>query len=643
MEKIISGILAIIMGVETAILGVLPEKEVKFKNDDLVQIKSEDELKELLSEYINDNNRHYVTGGIIFDTVDDMVFNESAIMKGDAAESATAAGADGSNDFSETNVQVEGVDESDIVKTNGEYIYYLTDGNLQVIKAFPADNMEIVKTIEINEDYWFGNELYLDENYITVVGTTQREIGIIKEITDSIFNRSYYKPTENVSTIKVYDVDTYELVREFNISGNYVSSRKIGDDIYMISNKYIYDMNEILPVCRDTAESVEYKEIPANEICYFKDFETCNYMIVSSVSLDKIKEEANVQTFLGAGSEIYASKTALYVTRGEYDYDVVATPKKVSFDVAITTPVTSRYSTKIHKFEIDDGEIEYTATGSVPGSLLNQFSMDEYDGYFRITTTDNTDWENSTNNLYVLDKDLEVVGKIEGLAKGERIYSTRFMGDKCYVVTYKTVDPLFVIDLSNPNAPEVLGELKIPGYSDYLHPFGENYLIGFGKDSVEKSYMDWNGEMQVTAYDTGLKLAIFDITEFSNPKELHSVKIGGRGSWSELSSNHKSLLFDEEMGIFAFPATVCEETKFYKDGTPMYGDVEFEGALIFDLSVEDGIKLRGKISHKNGNKYSANVERILYIQDVLYTLSSEMVKANDINTVEEIGKISIDK
>lgn len=642
MVNIVSGILAIIMGIESAILGILPEREVKKKNDDLVQIKSEKELKELLSEYINDNNRYYVTDGIFFGTaVDDMAVNESAVVKGDSAQSAPAAGAESSREYSETNVQVEGVDESDIMKTNGEYIYYLTQGKLQVIKASPANSMKIVKTIEVSEDYWYGNELYLDEKYITVVGTTQREINTIQQITDSIFNKSYYKPTESVSTIKVYDVNTYELVREFNISGSYVSSRKIGDDIYMISNKYIYDMAEILPVCRDTAIDEEYVEIPANEICYFKDFETCNYMIVSSVSLDNIDKEANVQTFLGAGSEIYASKTSLYVTRGEYEYDAVATPRRVG--IIEVNAMNARYLTKIHKFEIDDGEIEYAATGSVPGSLLNQFSMDEYDGYFRITTTDSTDWENSTNNLYVLDEDLEVVGKIEGLAKGERIYSTRFMGDKCYVVTYKTVDPLFVIDLSNPRAPEVLGELKIPGYSDYLHPLGENYLIGFGKDSVEKSYINWNGEMQVTAYDTGLKLAIFDITDFANPKVLHSVKIGGRGSWSELSSNHKSLLFDEEMGIFAFPATVCEGTRFYEDGTPMYGDVEFEGALIFDLSIENGINLRGKIAHEGKNKYSSTIERILYIGDVLYTLSSEMVKASDIMTVEEIGRVNIDK
>ena len=642
MVNIVSGILAIIMGIESAILGILPEREVKKKSDDLVQIKSEKELKELLSEYINDNNRYYVSDGIFFGTaVDDMAVNESAVVKGDSAQSAPAAGAESSREYSETNVQVEGVDESDIMKTNGEYIYYLTQGKLQVIKASPANSMKIVKTIEVSEDYWYGNELYLDEKYITVVGTTQREINTIQQITDSIFNKSYYKPTESVSTIKVYDVNTYELVREFNISGSYVSSRKIGDDIYMISNKYIYDMAEILPVCRDTAIDEEYIEIPANEICYFKDFETCNYMIVSSVSLDNIDEEANVQTFLGAGSEIYASTTSLYVTRGEYEYDAVATPRRGG--IIEVNPMNSRYSTKIHKFEIDDGEIEYAATGSVPGSLLNQFSMDEYDGYFRITTTDSTDWENSTNNLYVLDEDLEIVGKIEGLAKGERIYSTRFMGDKCYVVTYKTVDPLFVIDLSNPRAPEVLGELKIPGYSDYLHPLGENYLIGFGKDSVEKSYINWNGEMQVTAYDTGLKLAIFDITDFANPKVLHSVKIGGRGSWSELSSNHKSLLFDEEMGIFAFPATVCEGTRFYEDGTPMYGDVEFEGALIFDLSIENGINLRGKIAHEGKNKYSSTIERILYIGDVLYTLSSEMVKASDIMTVEEIGRVNIDK
>ena len=349
-------------------------------------------------------------------------------------------------------------------------------------------------------------------------------------------------------------------------------------------------------------------------------------MIISSFNLDKIDNEVEIYTCLGSGNEIYASRENLYVAKINYDYKI-----------------TDKTTTAIHKFAIKDGKVKYEATGSVPGALLNQFSMDEYEGNFRITTTKGNTWDDtSENNLYVLDEKLNIVGTLEGLAKGEKIYSTRFMGEKCYVVTYKTVDPLFVIDLSNPEIPKVLGELKIPGYSKYLHPLGENYLIGFGEDSVEKSYLDWKGEMQVTAYATGLKMAIFDVTDYNNPKELHSIKMGGRGSYSELLNNHKSLLFNEEEGIFAFPATLTEETKYYADGTPKYGETIFNGALIYNVNVEEGISLRGKVEHEvEGRKNNNNIQRLLYIGDRLYTLSSDMIKVSNLKTIEELDVLVI--
>ena len=255
--------------------------------------------------------------------------------------------------------------------------------------------------------------------------------------------------------------------------------------------------------------------------------------------------------------------------------------------------------------------------------------MDEYDGNFRITTTT----MDEGNNLFVLNKNMKEIGSVTNLASGEKIYATRFMGEKAYVVTYKTVDPLFVIDLSNPEKPTVLGELKIPGYSSYLHPLGENYLIGFGEDSVEKSYLNWKGEQEVVAYATGLKMAIFDVSDYNNPKELYFVKIGNRGSYSELLYNHKALLFDENEGIFAFAAYLTSDGGYYEDGTPMYGDKMFDGALVYNVSVEEGISLRGKIEHDE------SVERIVRIGDKLYTLSKEDIKVSDIKEIKELDTL----
>jgi len=520
----------------------------------------------------------------------------------------------------DTNIQVQGVDEADIVKTNGSYIYYIANRKLNV---FDITTNEIILKEKIEFDKQDNIiEMYIDENNIIVLSNCSKK--------DTKAKNGY--TYNNFVKIYVYDINTFNLIREIETEGNYLSSRKIGNDIYVISNKnaYSYILKEnvdeyVLPQYKDSIISNEYVEIQATDIAYFDDTENSTYMMITSFSLDKINEKANIETYLGAGNEIYVSKNSLYVANVEYTRNSV----KDMLGVYYTIPQT----TSIHKFKIDDGKINYVATGKVDGALLNQFSMDEYENNFRITTT--TNGENSENNLYVLDSNMNTIGKLTGLAKGERIYSTRSMGDKAYVVTYKTVDPLFVIDLSNPANPYVLGELKIPGYSSYLHPIGENYLLGFGEDTVERTYTNWDGNESVTAYANGLKMAIFDVTDYNNPKELYSVKIGGRGSYSELLYNHKALLFDLNEGIIAFPVSLYTENNGYDlSGIPKYGTQEFAGALVYDISIEKGINLRGKIQHEYA-------QRIIRVEDKLYTLSQQLIKTSDLKTIEELNKLNI--
>lgn len=558
--------------------------------------------------------RNYITNDAVFETAD-------------SADTGTSAkDSINSESYSQTNTQVQGVDEADIVKTNGKKIFYITQNRLEIFDA-TKKKTTVEKEIVFAENV-SPYSMYLDDNYFVVLAYSRLE----KNTSGETLRKVGYQINSTLALI--YDVNSYELVREIEIEGSSVSSRKIGNNLYIVTNKYLYFYNEInedevLPLYRDTIKSGEILEIPANQIKYFDDFkeeESCNYMIITSFSLENMESSINVNTYLGAGNEVYCSKENLYIAKIKYDYSYM--PKiSAAIDQAIGVTGISKneVTTNIHKFAIEDSNVKYVATGKVKGSLLNQFSMDEYNGNFRITTTND-----EGNNLYVLDQNMQEVGSVTNLASGEKIYATRFMGDKAYVVTYKTVDPLFVIDLSNPTTPEVLGELKIPGYSSYLHPFGENYLIGFGEDSVEKLYINWEGEQDVVAYANGLKMAIFDVSDYSNPKELYSIKIGNRGSYSELLYNHKALLFDEEEGIFAFPAYLTNDAGLYDDGTPKYGDKIFEGALVYDVSVENGITLRGKIEHEN------EIERIIRIGNKLYTLSNGIVKSSDIATVKEI-------
>jgi len=290
---------------------------------------------------------------------------------------------------------------------------------------------------------------------------------------------------------------------------------------------------------------------------------------------------------------------------------------------------------------------------------LNQFSMDENDGYFRIATTTGsmtgTGESQSKNHMFVLNSDLEVVGKIEDIAPGESIYSVRYMGDRAYMVTFRKVDPLFVIDLAEPQNPQILGKLKIPGYSDYLHPYDENHIIGFGKDAAvvnnEEGSWGWADEDNLAAYYQGMKIAMFDVTDPNNPIEMWKEEIGDRGTESELLHNHKALLFSKEKNLLAFPISVATvDEKNAKAWS--YGETTFVGAYVYEITLENGFVLKAKLSElsnedwkKMGSYYwrgDKDIDRLIYIGDVLYTISDNVYSAYDMSkNYEKLGSLEI--
>ncbi|MCK5332398.1 beta-propeller domain-containing protein [Candidatus Parcubacteria bacterium] len=311
--------------------------------------------------------------------------------------------------------------------------------------------------------------------------------------------------------------------------------------------------------------------------------------------------------------------------------------------------------TVIHKIEIKEGKLEYKTSGEVTGIVLNQFSMDENEGYFRIATTRSRDWSSlsgegaqSYSNLYVLDADLNVVGKVEELAEGERIYAVRFMQNRAYMVTFKQTDPLFVIGLDDPTNPEVLGELKVPGFSSYLHPYDATTLIGLGKESDEKG--------RITG---GIKLSLFDVSDVANPKEIDKFVLGDRNSNSIAINEHKAFLFSKDKNLLVLPVTMQEDMMVIQDQIqegesivdfkerilimpPQPTRKYFNGAVVFNISKK-GFELKGKIDHadENSNSYygNNNVKRSLYIGDTLYTLSNQYLKANWLDTLQEAKSI----
>ncbi|MFC1615808.1 beta-propeller domain-containing protein [Patescibacteria group bacterium] len=552
-----------------------------------------------------------------------------------------------SADMSSTNVQVQGVDEADIVKNDGRYIYFLKGRSVRIVETYPTSGMRELDRIDFSESNFWPEEMYVDEDKLVVVGNAN--VGsYFDDFEESLVDPAYYHRGGSAK-VYVYDISNKEnvnLVRELAIEGDYDSSRKIDDTVYMVStqnnNVWPWGVNgdwnddDLVPLV--TNNGTLDKLVSCEEIMYMpRTIDEANFMIVTAVPLNP-NEEFSSEVVMGSSTEIYSSRENMYVAQEKYDwygwYDETAEDEE----------------TYIHKFSLNGNNVEYKGMNSVPGTVLNQFSMDEYEGDFRVVTTLGEVWDSetlSTNNLYILDSNLNLAGKVEGLAPGEEIYSARFVGDRVYVVTFKKVDPLFVISAQDPTNPVVLGQLKIPGFSNYLHPYDENHIIGFGLDTQEATKEEIESRQLDFAWFQGVKMAMFDVTDVSNPVELHREIIGDRGTSSLLNYDHKALLYSTTKGIngsalMAFPIAVAEIPQDVKDDPDSpgntYGEYVFQGAYVYDVNVEDGFSLRGTITHyeeeipeESGYYwYGPNaIERIIYIGDYFYTVSQAMIMANE--------------
>lgn len=494
-----------------------------------------------------------------------------------AAAWGLVGGSETPKDFSTTNIQVWGVDEADIVKNDGRFIYVISGNKVVIIDAYPAENAGILSEIEVD-----GNpiEIFINENRLVVFGMT---------------------------FIKVYDVSDKEnpvLKRDVSFDGSYFDSRMIGGYVYVIINAPINYLGEEIELPKFSSGG-KAQTIPAYEIYYFDvpDY-SYNFTTIMSINTQNDDEEISKETFLiGTAQNIFVSSNNIYITYTAWN-DWIR-----NWDWAEGGETEK---TIVHKISVSDGKIEYKSQGEVPGHILNQFSMDEYQGYFRVATT--TEWEKTQNHVYILDENLKIVGKLEGLAFTERIYSARFIGDRAYLVTFRRVDPLFVIDLKDPSDPKVLGELKIPGYSDYLHPYDENHIIGVGRE-------------------TGVKMALFDVSDPEQPKEISKYEVGGWETDSYALGDHKAFLFSKSKNLFVMPI----------------GGYDWQDAYVFDVSLDNGFVLKGRITHSENNFelmgrywYSPySVKRSLYMDNVLYTISDKLIKMNDLEDLSKINEIEL--
>jgi uncharacterized secreted protein with C-terminal beta-propeller domain len=638
-------------------------------------------LREKFMEYQSYSAPSYMREEEVF------MMDTTAVPK--AAESSEAAAGGGADDFSQTNVQVSGVDEADIIKNDGEYIYMLKDQTVRIIKAYPPNAMTEVAEINYEGDTFYPSEMFINDDKLVIIGRDSNYY-FYDDIESLIYPPHPYRSSQ--TKVYIYDITDRsdpDEIRVVRFDGSYNTSRRIEDNLYLVMNAHpnvwlMEDVNtgeELIPRMQD-GDSEPEPMVSCVDIRYFPGFHVPRYLIIASVPIASTGE-IDKEIFLGSSENVYSSRTHMYVATSAINYD-----RYTDWDWR-----RDRAKTHIYRFSLEDGDITYKARGEVSGKILNQFSMDAYRDHFRIATTKGNMWDEenpSTNNVYVLDTEMKTVGSLEDLAPGERIYSTRFMGDRLYMVTFRQVDPLFVIDLSSPTNPTVLGKLKIPGFSNYLHPFDEDHIIGFGKDTEES---DFGGTLM-----QGMKIGLFDVSDVSNPKEKFVEIIGDRGTDSELLQNHKALLFDKDKELLAFPVRIIEkiapedmECSKYRystcpdycysrcipsdcteetDGTavctddceglgscydPSYEQYEttFSGAVVYNLNLTDGFTQKGRITHYSdddilqmGNywpyDWDKQIQRIIYIGDYLYSISQDMIKGSTIDTVEEVNSLTID-
>lgn len=663
MKKEINILILLIVLAFIISITILIENLVKQETSSIKRFSSYNELEKFLKENMRIERYNYYTLGAI-----------------SRMEEFKTVAEPQAQEYSTTNIQVSGVDEADIVKNDGKYIYTVSGNKIVILDAYPPENAKILSEISFK---FAPYEIFVNEDKLIVFGYQDSYYPLV-DIMAGSFILPYY-PTKTF--VNIYDIsDRSKPILEKNVTvdGNYFDSRMIENYVYLITNQPVYYSEPGPIILPKIYIDNNVKIIPATDIYYF-NFPDYSYTFTNILSINVKTGEVKSKTFLmGHTQQMYVSSENIYVVYTKiyqiYDfYDRIidevilpVLPLNIQSEInSIKDSDLNKYEkiqqineilenylatldpeetantvekirermellqkeiaksmekTIIHKISISNGNIDYLSKGEVPGYILNQFSMDEYNNYFRIATTTGNWMSVQSNNIYILDSNLQIVGKLEDLAENERIYSVRFIGDKGYIVTFRQIDPLFVIDLTYPNNPQVLGFLKISGVSDYLHPYDDTHIIGVGRDAADEGRIK------------GMKLSLFDITDFSNPKEISKYIIGEAGTYSEVLNDHKAFLFSKSKNLLVIPVTVSEGGKWNA----------WQGAYVFNLNLDEGFVLKGKITHTDqvDNReyyydYNSQIKRALYIDDILYTISNNMIKSNSLEDLSEINKIKL--
>ncbi len=603
----------------------------------------------------------------------------------------------GASDYSTTNIQEESVDEPDYLKNDGKYVYIVSRNTLSIIDAYPAEDASLILKIALDVEHQYIQNMFLNEDRLVIFYNGQIDREVIPEY--DFVPRQSYDPVTHALIIDVSDRENPSILKDYSIDGHFMDARMIGNYAYFVTDSYVDDQYPRFPVIME--DSIP---IMTPEAFYFEGSEEFS-RFNTLTAIDIFGDTINSETFLmGDTGTFYVSENNFYLTYQKYlpfgfhegsssrdrffDAIVPLLPTDVQDEIksiqndpslssaqqwsVISEAMQNSYNqmsrdqkdnlfeeikgalieydariqedvrrTVIHKIAIDEEKIKYVAKGSVPGTLLNQFSMDENDDRLRVATTTETHIQHKgtvrSNAVYVLDENLDIVGGLDQIAPDESIFSARFIDDRLYMVTFQQIDPFFVIDLST-DTPEILGELKIPGFSNYLHPYDEQHIIGVGRDT---EVVGGNAVRQL-----GVKIALFNVADVSNPVVADDVIIGDRSTHSEALHNHKAFFFDKARGVLSIPITGDADNL---DGASSPRTIATEhgrwgGFYVFDLDGKSGFDLKGTVTHSDGNSrhYKMDSARTFYIGDVLYTVSERYLKMNSFENLEKVNAVKLE-
>ncbi len=516
--------------------------------------------------------------------------------------------------YGKTNIQTAGVEEADILKNDGSTLYFVPalGKTIQIIAPRPAGSMKVLSQISIPQESnkeVTVSELYVQGNRLIAICRLTNPSG------STVYNAAIcglrmpvYQGDARILIYNIGDRSAPKLERTYTQDGGILSTRMIGSTLYLIT-QYTVTQDEngtFIDYIPTTSEGEGgAKKLNAADIQILPDAKTPNYLVVSALDTADAKKTVSRQAVLGSGNEVYCSTQALYTASTVYDDDV-------------------EYTT-IFGFPFSQEGLGKSVSGRVRGHVLNQFSLDSYGGALRIATTETVNGSTSSR-VTILDSSLKTLSALTNIAPGEEIYAVRFLGTKGYVVTFRQTDPLFVLDLSDTSSPKILGELKIPGFSSYLHPVGENLLLGIGQDADE------NGTTR------GVKLSLFDVSHPEKPQEVDSL-ILPNGTFTDAPSEYKSILFLPEENAVAFPIAreeIGKDFRSYFDET--YCVFSLQGRQISLLHTLRNYTKQERLA-VDSNGLDSSIRRGTYIGDTLYTLSNSRICAFSLSSGEELGRL----